>query len=309
MKAKNDAKTELGNATQNAQEFVIPILAVALSLFLGAVIFYLFMFGSKLSAEHARWAEFGDFFGGLLNPIFGLAGLIALLYTIILQSKALDQSSTQLSLTREEVEKSTRALVAQNDSMVEQRIDNTFFQLLKTHNEIVNAFELNLYSNQSIAETKKGRSCFEYYRLDLDKIYRELIADEADAEHNPKIKMAVVINATYLATFTQHQANLGHYFRFLFNFFRYIDNEVMEEEKREFYVKLVRSPLSDYELVLLFYSCLSELGRNKFYNYVEKFALLKNLRVGLLLDESHLDIFYTDDARRSEFDNYRELAE
>jgi|AntRauTorckE6833_2_1112554.scaffolds.fasta_scaffold11005_4 hypothetical protein len=42
---------------------------------------------------------------------------------------------------------------------------------------------------------------------------------------------------------------------------------------------------TSYELTLLFYNCLSDLGFEKFKPLVEKYALLKNISYSLLIDK------------------------
>jgi hypothetical protein len=56
------------------------------------------------------------------------------------------------------------------------------------------------------------------------------------------------------------------------------------------YMNLLRAQLSVNELALPFYNCLSDLGRKKFKDLVEEFALLENLSDGVLMRE--------DDGRR-----------
>ena len=51
-------------------------------------------------------------------------------------------------------------------------------------------------------------------------------------------------------------------------------------------MKLLRSQLSDQELLLLFYNCISEQGK-KFKVLAEKFALFDNMPAYMLLDDSH----------------------
>ena len=55
---------------------------------------------------------------------------------------------------------------------------------------------------------------------------------------------------------------LGHYYRHLFNMVNYIEkNEhIKNYDKKEKYVKIIRSQLSDYEEILLYYNSLSHLG-------------------------------------------------
>ena len=60
----------------------------------------------------------------------------------------------------------------------------------------------------------------------------------------------------------QRHMILGHYYRHLFNMVNFIDKHsfTSKYEKKSFYVKLIRSQLSDYEQILLYYNSLSTLG-------------------------------------------------
>lgn len=51
---------------------------------------------------------------------------------------------------------------------------------------------------------------------------------------------------------------------------------------KRFYTNLIRAQLSSHELLLLFYNCLSDLGREKFKPLVEEYGLLKNMPQELL---------------------------
>ena len=70
---------------------IIKILCAlfALSLAAACVATYLYQkyFPGPILADHSKWGMLGDFFGGILNPIFSLLALLALLLTIVIQSK------------------------------------------------------------------------------------------------------------------------------------------------------------------------------------------------------------------------------
>lgn len=86
----------------------------------------------------------------------------------------------------------------------------------------------------------------------------------------------------------QRHVILGHYFRHLFNMVNFIDKSDFTDkyDKKEFYVKLIRSQLSDYEQILLYYNSLSTLGYDwnlplgekkiKDMSLIGKYRLLKN---------------------------------
>ena len=84
---------------------ILPFIAVL--LIFSAVTVYFHYFRGEVLVEHDKWGQFGDYVGGVLNPIFGFLGLIALLLTLKLQSQ-------ELHLSTKELKKSAKALKLQN---------------------------------------------------------------------------------------------------------------------------------------------------------------------------------------------------
>ncbi|WP_143421467.1 hypothetical protein [Halovibrio salipaludis] len=76
-------------------------------------VFYAWNFPFELSHEHQRWAEFGDYIGGTLSPILSFLGLLAILLTVVLQSKSLRISQDDLRLTRAELSETAKASSSQ----------------------------------------------------------------------------------------------------------------------------------------------------------------------------------------------------
>ncbi|MCR2346221.1 hypothetical protein NSP34_25555, partial [Salmonella enterica] len=72
--------------------------------------------------------------------------------------------------TRKELKRSADALEQQQSSIDKQNFDAAFFQMLNTHNSIVNAIDLKNLENGM--ETK-GRDCFRVFYTKLNKIFRE----------------------------------------------------------------------------------------------------------------------------------------
>ncbi len=85
----------------------------------------------------------------------------------------------------------------------------------------------------------------------------------------------------------ERHVTLGHYYRHLYNMVDYIDKaEHIAQDSKDRYCKIVRSQLSDYEQILLYYNTLSPLGeawnnplgvtnRDKMC-LIAKYRLLKN---------------------------------
>jgi hypothetical protein len=75
-----------------------------------------------------------------------------------------------------------------------------------------------------------------------------------------------------------HQHRFGHYFRHLFQSFKYLSQQnFLTEDERYFYGKSIRSQLSTYEQYLLFFNSLSSIGMRWEYN-----ADIENLENGNL---------------------------
>lgn len=60
------------------------------------------------------------------------------------------------------------------------------------------------------------------------------------------------------------------------------ENDFLSSQEKKHYVNLIRAQLSSYELVLLFYHCLSQQGES-FKHLVVKYNLFKYVDFNLIL--------------------------
>ncbi len=239
--------------------------AVAIFLLIGSLFLYFMQFNGAVSSDQGVWGAFGDYVGGLLNPVFALLALIALLLTIRLQS--------------DELRNSSQALKDQNNTLVQQNFERVFFEMLSFQDEIVRSIDIETTNSDGEDIVYTGRDSFKFIFSTYKNIYES--NDEQFETELEKIRNA------YDSFYENYEAELGHYFRYLYNIIKFVDNgDVFESDKR-FFANLVRAQLSSYELLVLFYSCLSDYGNEKFAPLLSKYALLKHLPVSLLIDESH----------------------
>ncbi len=196
---------------------------------------------------------------------------------IRMQRSSLDLQREELRQTRKELHDQTLQFAAQNRTLSQQTADNTFFQLLRLHNEIVGA--IDLVDKQTKQPIAKGRDCFQTFVLYLKRKY--------SADSNRTLEQTV---NSYVQFYQEHQADLGHYFRSLYNIVKFVDRTDFDDKRR--YTNLVRAQLSSYEQVLLFYNCLSALGAEKFKPLVEEYALLKHIPRELLVHEGKSLLHY-----------------
>ncbi|RNC64338.1 MAG: hypothetical protein ED859_18600 [Desulfuromonadales bacterium] len=129
----------------------------------------------------------------------------------------------------------------------------------------------------------RGRRCFRF-------LYKEYIEEYEKVFKHTSLDEFGLISETYFDFYEKRQDKLAHYFQTLYNIIKYVDEADSEIDKKK-YINLVRAQLSVYELGLLFYNCLAELGRDKFKPLIEKYSLFKNMPKSILYAQSHTQLY------------------
>ena len=153
----------------------------------------------------------------------------------------------------------------------QQNLENTFFQLLRFHKEIVESTKYN---------GAEGRLAFGRLYLKFSEHYDNINASKSSQER--------IVEACS----TLHQnvrSDVGHYFRNLYHILKFVRDSNLEDKK--LYAQLLRAQLSSRELLLLFYYCLSDLGRKRFKPLVECFAIFEHLPGEELRDPKDVELY------------------
>lgn len=257
---------------------------------------------------------FGDKFGAI-NSLFSGLAFLGLIITLLFQKEELELQRQELAETRKELEGQKKEFEEQNKIMRRQSFENTLFNMLSLQQEIVNKLSFsgikntldlntNIFGGMEVKVIPEkidllGRSVFEELYNEVEVTYVNINGKEAKEDGiknilNKRIDFYSQIKETTL---------FDHYFRHLYRIFKYIkESDLIAEEEKYEYSCIVRSQLSDYELVMLFYNCISVNGKDKFKPLIEGFAVFNNIRSELLVD--------SDDRRfyeKSAFDrNYKQ---
>ena len=241
---------------------ILTAIAVIASI-MGAVAasLYFYTFSGPFIAEHEKWGVFGDYIGGTLNPIFAFFGLIALLVTIVFQSR-------ELRATKDELKRSVAATE-------HQTFENMFFQLLRLHQQIVD----NVKAEGVVEANDPGGgspriighaafSCFcEHLDKELDR-YEEATSPCADLSS---------IEESWERFFSTNYPVLSHYFRNFYDILRCIDDaDAVDMKDKDRYTRTLCAQLSAYELKLLFYHGLHP-DNKRFLELAEKYALFEQV--------------------------------
>lgn len=144
---------------------------------------------------------------------------------------------------------------------------------------------IDLVDKEDSSRITKGRDCFKIFYSGLRKVY----TSQTKTKDVKDRSILTQLNMTYTDFYRSHSAELGHYFRSLYNLVKFVKNS--DVDNKSLYTNLVRAQLSSYELLLIFYNCLSEMGREKFKPLTVDFNLLKHLQAQNLLDPNHASLY------------------
>ncbi|MDQ8037157.1 MAG: putative phage abortive infection protein, partial [Pedobacter sp.] len=227
---------------------------------------------------------FGDSFGVLTSLFSGLA-FAGLIITIVMQRDELALQRQELNFTREEIKGQKEEMKSQNETLRIQRFENTFFKML----ELLESCRNDVFYGSFQGSRSNGRDAIKslYEGLinwylcewvpnksyDREKIFRE------------SCKSRDGIIDEYKKFYEKYGDELGQYYRTLYNVLKLVDRADFIEDKAV-YTNLVRAQLSRYELLLLFYNCLSDYGNAKMAPLVRKYSVLKHLEAGMLPEQN-----------------------
>ncbi len=185
----------------------------------------------------------------------------------------------ELSLQRKELKNTRKEFTIQNKTLRLQRFENTFFNLLSLHHQIVDSIDLDIEQKKKIdggikALSKAIENGFEYERITLKgrDVFKEKYEKMSSGFDNEED-----YNTNYLKSYESVQTDFGHYFRNLYRIIKLVDETEFHthlelgtspnstkridlisysspnHKTRYKYTSMIRSQLSDYELLWLFY--------------------------------------------------------
>lgn len=196
------------------RKHILKVGSSAIALLVSA--FFLKFYQSKDFDGVAYWGQFGDYIGGILNPIFGLISVVMVSVTLQLQIKSNNK----------------------------QDFENQFFALLGLYTSVLQSIDRD---DRRSGVKKSGRDCFFIFYHDILKIAKG---------------SSITLSDAYVFFFSDRGWEIEHYFRTVYHMFKHvrdgnINGLITENEKKKYY-DLIKSQLSQYELVLLWFNTESE---------------------------------------------------
>lgn len=274
MNEKMEAKPQDNRKKGNSEDVLSKVIFGCVAAAVGCIIIGVAAWVEEGHLAKAyEFENFVDFLQGTTASFWALAGVFIIFVAFLIQSMQFADQRKQFMI--------------QTDSVNRQNFETSFFQLLSNHNQILLGMrDVELSKGFTAAEQETtGRDCFKrWYQSFTTDLWGFELARADDGEMIIK-KAPKDVSEKYVSFYEAHQGELGHYFRNLYHVIKFVNESdalkdpdaKIEYENRRRYTSLVRATLSQFELALLFYNCVSPLGNEKFKPLVEKFGLLKNL--------------------------------
>lgn len=251
------------------------------------LLFVFLLFFASLGFVCTHWIDwqtrgtFGDSFGAL-NALFSGLAFAGLIVTLIMQKEELGMQREELNDAKHELHQQSLEFEKQNKTLNLQRFENTFFNMLNLQETITRNLHYEC-SNDYDTFKCDGRMVFEmFYTYNL-----------LDFESNTRgVHMYLLFNGLHAYSKIFDIEVFDHYFRHLYRIFKFVNESSLidTEEERYNYACIVRSQLSEYELLMLFYNSLQEENA-KFKILIEKFAVFNNIRRKKLASPDHVRLY------------------
>ena len=251
------------------------------------ILFVILILVAYLGFACTQWSSwstrgtFGDSFGAP-NALFSGLAFAGLIVTLIMQKDELSMQREELDEAKQELRQQSIEFKKQNKTMNLQRFENTFFNMLDLQETITRNLHYDSLDGADFFECD-GRMVFNKFYTYKMLDFEENIRGIGDYLH---------LKGLHQYSSVPDIEVFDHYFRHLYRIFKFVNESplIETEEERYDYACIVRSQLSEYELLMLFYNSLQE-ENEKFKILIEKFAVFKNIRKEKLAFRENVQLY------------------
>lgn len=240
--------------------------------------------GQGVSGDPQHWGQLGDYVGGLVNPVVGLATVILVFLTLLLQ--------------RHELQASLAELKRSNESAAIQSFEQSLFSWLSSYHELIGqarhdgneegraamiAWYRPNFAGQAVVvhEFMAAAGGVEALQIiDPQNLLNELEMNLPRSDE----RLGVLENlfrrarSQFGGVHKLYRAELEPALETLFHLVRWIDQSNLSNEQKWHYASLVGAQISWIEQAFIFYFCFD--GYPQFAELVNRYALLSNLDAG-----------------------------
>lgn len=210
----------------------------------------------------SAWGGFGDYLGGLLNPLVST-------FTLFFAVKVWMQQKIELSATKSALEDQAKTAEA-------NRREQRFFDLMRMYQQTLDGFQEVPDPRNGIA--KSGKPAIDHWFISVHSM--NCIAHSSSLGKAQKLTKEQLEAINVQWSNAELSGKFNHYFRVLFRILRDAEDLLGEEKYR--FIRIFRAQLSQSELFLVGLNLSLSKEGQKMLPVVEAYGLLKHLPEGTL---------------------------
>jgi hypothetical protein len=251
----------------------LALATAAAALFTVILVFVLRFFTTSVSEDISHWGQFGDYIGGLMNPVIAILTLIGVWTGVSIQRKELKETK---------------------DTLQRQLDIDILFRQLQLHQSLVENLEFNNEKGRKIfkhlsdaiwhrgtkSSTVEAAIALTFRHLDWTSLNDTPIPQSTEdvAQELPghmryvhdflKCYEEGVLGSNWLDPISERdisstiESTLGHYFRSIYSMLRSIqESRFLSQDEKNNLIESLRAQLSEDEFVLLAANCSTKRGR------------------------------------------------
>lgn len=207
------------------------VAMIVISLISGVALRYISIFSTEISESQEVWGQFGDYFGGILNPILSFCAFLALLFTLHEQR----QSSKDNEARHEE-----------------QTREQRFFQMIHLLTQSVS--EITINSETVLGASISGR---EATHSVWSNFSQNQLAEIRDTKFDSSSDQFIALQQAFVLWRHKNWASIGRFIETFFTLFSYVYWILpRDREFANFALGFLKSNLSESERLLLWYAAI-----------------------------------------------------
>lgn len=260
-------KSELGEFLWvNIGKFSLGLLAlvgIAVAAFIGV------FWHSTLSGNPTDWGVFGDYFGGVIGTIVGLATWALLVATVALQRKMIDVAQDQLSISRQELRVANLEMAQANILVRQQSFEATFFRMLELVREFGKSTHIYTRVAGGTVHTRQVETASHVAGICMGEVAEIDGAGDALTE-------AIAGAGSQMRDDEDMRDWIDRFCGATYHTLKLIHFSQLPEDQRARYASLLRSQFSSSQLICVFFSLASRQS-NDLSHFVNYYGMLKHL--------------------------------
>ena len=246
-----------------------------------AIAVFIWTFGKHpISDSSGDWGTFGDYFGGVMNPVVGMATVVLIVISIVIQ--------------RRELRASLKEMKSANQAAMRMSFEQSLFAWLGNYHGLVASIShkgksgreavASLFSeNLSAAAVLRAQA--KSFASDSSFVFETaaeiLLIEAINIPESGRVReeldaLVLAGRKKYDATYRSHRSGLDAVFRTIYRLLDWIDRSELERPEKWHYIALIRAQLSWSEQALLLHNSRSEHGK-RFAALANKYAMFDNL--------------------------------